>query len=219
MALTVYWGSGSAFAWRVLLALEVKNLAYDSKLISFEAKDNRAPGFLALNPRGKVPVLVDGDYVLYESEAILYYLDRKHPQPPLYGTSAEQAGAVMRSICEQNAYLETPLYDVVRPLYFGRIPDQADRVSAAVPLVAQELATIETRLGAQAWLATETLSAADLCLFPNVQTLRRALGKDTAAPLAAALLPFEERFPAIVRWTRSIESLPGYERTYPPHWR
>ena len=75
-----YWGSGSPYSWRVLLALEHKGLAYNSHLLQLAMQEHKAPHMLALNPRGRVPTLKDGDYVVFESLAILYYLDRKQPE-------------------------------------------------------------------------------------------------------------------------------------------
>ncbi len=85
MALTLYWGSGSPFSWRVLLALEHKGLQYESQLLHFDKQEHQSPQMLKMNPRGRVPVLKDGDYVVFESVAILYYLDLKYPQPPIFG--------------------------------------------------------------------------------------------------------------------------------------
>ena len=79
MALTLYWGSGSPFSWRVLLALEHKRLPYESQLLHFDKQEHQSPQMLKMNPRGRVPVLKDGDYVVFESVAILYYLDVKYP--------------------------------------------------------------------------------------------------------------------------------------------
>ena len=67
---TFYYGSGSPYAWKVWLALEHKQLEYDLKLLSFDRGETRAPEFRALNPRGKVPTLVDDGLVLWESSAI-----------------------------------------------------------------------------------------------------------------------------------------------------
>ena len=80
MALEVYWASGSPFSWRVLLTLEVKQLPYQSKLLTFSKREHKSPEYLALNPRGKVPTLKDGDFVLYESLAIMAYLDSAVPR-------------------------------------------------------------------------------------------------------------------------------------------
>ena len=59
MAITFYAGSGSPYAWRVWLALEHKQLPYDLKMLSFSNREHRAPEYLAINPRGKVPALVE----------------------------------------------------------------------------------------------------------------------------------------------------------------
>ena len=46
-----------------------------------------------------------------------------------------------------------------------------------------------------------------------------ASGKEVAKPLGLGFLPLEAAYPAIAAWVKRIEALPGYERTYPPHWR
>ncbi|EQD47332.1 protein containing Glutathione S-transferase, partial [mine drainage metagenome] len=71
MAIEVYWGSGSPYAWRVLLALEHKGLPYTAHLLQFSKQEHKSPHLLQMNPRGRVPVLKDGDYVCFESLAIL----------------------------------------------------------------------------------------------------------------------------------------------------
>ena len=98
MALELWWGSGSPYSWRALLALEYKKLPYVSHLVQFAKQEHKSPQMLQMNPRGRVPVLKDGDYVCYESLAILQYLDRKYPDRPLLGTTPEEAGAIMRVI-------------------------------------------------------------------------------------------------------------------------
>ena len=80
MALELWWGSGSPYSWRALLALEYKQLPYVSHLVQFAKQEHKSPQMLKMNPRGRVPVLKDGDYVCFESLAILHYLDRKYPR-------------------------------------------------------------------------------------------------------------------------------------------
>src|SRR5690606_12728522 len=111
MALELYWGSGSPYAWRVQLALEYKRLAYESRLLQFSMQEHKSPQMLRMNPRGRVPVLKDGDFVVFESLACLLYLDRKYPEPPLFGRTAEEAGTIMRVICEYQAYAEHQLME------------------------------------------------------------------------------------------------------------
>ena len=73
----VYWGSGSPYSWRVLLALEHKGLEYRSHLLQFSLQEHKAPHIVAMNPRGRLPILKHDDYVVFESVAVLYYLDLK----------------------------------------------------------------------------------------------------------------------------------------------
>lgn len=68
---------------RVKVVLEEKHLLYELVPVDLRKKEQKKPEYLAMNPYGKVPVLVDGDTVLYESCMINEYLDEKYPDPPL----------------------------------------------------------------------------------------------------------------------------------------
>ena len=219
MALELYWGSGSPFAWRVMLTLEVKRLTYQSGLLEFSKGDHKAPAFLKLNPRGKVPVLKDDDFVLNESLAIMAYLDKKHPEPPLLGTSPQETGLIWRAVMETEAYLLSAGDKVIRPVFFGKGLDETDKIQEAAQIVRQELKRIDGELSGSTWLVGKQISAADIALFPLIQTILRAAGKDAAKPLKLELLPLVDTFPNLSAWVKRIEALPGYERTYPPHWR
>jgi glutathione S-transferase len=219
VALELYWGSGSPFAWRVMLTLEVKGLAYQSRLLEFSKGDHKAAGFLKLNPRGKVPLLKDDDFVLNESLAIMAYLDKKYPEPPLFGTSPEETGLIWRAVMETEAYLLSAGDKVIRPVFFGKGLDQTEKIQQAAQAVRQELQRIDRELSGSAWLVGKQISAADISLFPLVQTILRAARKDAAKSLKLELLPLADTFPNLSAWVRRIEALPGYERTYPPYWR
>ena len=60
----------------------------------------KADEFIKLNPRGRVPALQDGDFVVYESAAISFFLDQLHPEPPLYGTNAKETALTQQVILE-----------------------------------------------------------------------------------------------------------------------
>src|ERR1700749_5194553 len=113
MAIDLYWGSGSPDSWPGLLALEYKRLAYTGHQLQFSRQEHKSPQMLALNFRGRVPVLKDGDYVRFESLAVLYYLDLKYPEPPIFGRTPEEAGTIMRVICEYQAYIEPHLITIL----------------------------------------------------------------------------------------------------------
>lgn len=218
--LHVYWGSGSQPSWRVMLALAIKQVPYESHPLSFSSGDHEKPEFLALNPRHKVPVIQDGDFTLYESLAILAYLDRKYPEPPLFGRSAEEAGVIWRWVAEFTHYLEPVLQDrIVSPIFFGKAAEKADSIRQAVPELHGELGRWEQALAHTRWLVGDHISAADVAVFPSLMALNRAAQKPAAQALELGVEPLADSYPGLARWVARIEALPGYEQTYPPHWR
>jgi len=219
MAIELYWGSGSPYSWRVLLALEYKRLPYESHVLQFSKQEHKSPQMLRMNPRGRVPVLKDDDFVVFESLACLTYLDRKYPEPPLFGVSPEEAATILRVICEYQSYAEQYLTQIVSAVFLDQLDQQAEEVTRATHIVAGEARTIEGRLSKSDWLVGDQPSAADLVVFPGIMLLRRAMEKREAGDLRSRFLPMEATYPAIARWIERMEQLPGYDRTYPPHWR
>jgi glutathione S-transferase len=219
MTIELYWGSGSPYSWRVQLALEYKRLPYESHVLQFSKQEHKSPQMLRMNPRGRVPVLKDGDFVVFESLACLLYLDRKYPEPPLFGRTAEEAGTIMRVICEYQAYAETHLMEIVSAVFFGQMDERVEEVTRATHLVAGEARTIEGRLSKSDWLVGDHVSASDMVVFPGIMLLLRAMEKREAGDLRSRFLPMETTYPAIARWIGRMQTLPGFERTYPPHWR
>jgi glutathione S-transferase len=219
MAIDLYWVSGSPYSWRVMLALERKQLAYTSHVLQISKQEHKSPQMLAMNFRGRVPVLKDDGYVVFESLAILYYLDLKYPDPPLFGRSPEEAGVIMRVICEYQSYAEFHVMKLVRALFFTEHAVAKDELATSMHVVANEARSIEARLAKSEWVVGETISAADMVIFPALQALLRALRKPGGAELSSRFLPLEVNYPALARWIARVEAIPGYERTYPPHWR
>ena len=219
MAIELYWGSGSPFAWRVMLALEVKGLVYESKLLEFSKRDHKSPSYLQLNPRGKVPTLKDDDFVIYESIAIMAYLDRQYPEPPLFGKTPREAGLIWRTIAECEGYLARAGDKVVRPIFFGKGLENLEEIRLAAEIVHQEMKSFNAALAQSLWLVGEQITAADIAVFPLVQLLLRAASKDAAEPPNLGLMPLLRTYPNLARWVRQVEALPGYPRTYPPHWQ
>jgi len=219
MALEVYWASGSPFSWRVLLTLEVKQLPYQSKLLTFSQREHKSPEYLALNPRGKVPTLKDGDFLLYESLAIMAYLDSKYPERPLFGRTPQEIGTIWRLVSEGISYVCDPIGKVVGPLFFGGAAEKETEIRMAATAVYAELARLEAVVTESPWLAGEAISAADIVVYPWMQMLVRAAAKEAAKPLNLEFLPFDVRYPCLSAWVKRIEAIPGYERTYPPHWK
>jgi glutathione S-transferase len=215
----VFWASGSCNSWCVLLALAVKRVAYASKLLQFSKKEHKTAEYLALNPRGKVPCLRDGEYVLYESLAIITYLDRKVPEPPLYGDTPAEAGTIARLVAEDRFYLEPKLDALLLPFYRGKAGELGEELSQRAAAVHEELARLEALLGQGDYLAGSRLSAADLVVYPHLQHLTHAFTRPDAQALVLEFEDYAGRYPRLTAWTSRIEAVPGYELTYPPHWK
>jgi glutathione S-transferase len=215
----LYWISGSPYAWRVMLTLEVKQARYASHLLEASKGDLKKPEYLRLNPRGRVPTLKHGEHVLNESLAIMAYLDRAFPTPSIFGESAHETARNWRLISEFFSYLYPPLNRVIAPLYAGKTAEKADDMRAALPVVHEELGRLERALGDAAWLGGQAVSAADIAIYPFMKSLLRAASKDAAAAFNLGVLPLSTTYPRLADWTQNVERIPGFARTYPPHWR
>jgi glutathione S-transferase len=213
----IYWGSGSPYAWRVLLAAELKRIPYESKLLEFSKGQLKTAEFLAMSPRGKVPVIRDGDFVLTESLAILSYLDRKYPDAPLFGRTAEEAGRIGAAISDFESYLRQPL-DIVTRWLFGDKP-RTPEIDDANARVKVEIDRFENRIGRGPWLVGATPSAADIVWFPPMRILVRAGIRNEARTRELGWFPFADVRPNIGAFIARVETLPGYDKTFPPHWR
>src|SRR5271157_3675247 len=146
MALTFYYGSGSPYGWKVWLALEHKGIPYELRLLSFDAGDTKTPQFLALNPRGQIPTIVDDGYALWESAAIVEYLEERHPEKPLLPGDAKMRAAARRIAGEADGYLATasgPLFELT---LFRKGEAEPGKIAEAQKKVLEELAQFESQV-------------------------------------------------------------------------
>lgn len=210
MSLVFYYGSGSPPAWRVWLALEHKRIPYEAVRLSFDNQENRTPGFLKLNPRGKVPVIVHDGWALAESGAILEYLEEVWPEIPLLPGRPTQRAEARQKAREAELYLGEAVGRLSQ-LAFGSAEPDAAKLKAAREALAQELPRWEAMLSGD-WLAGE-LSIADFTAYPSVRMLRR-IGERKPQHGADDLIG-----PHLAAWMARIEALPCYAATIPPHWK
>ncbi len=215
MSLTFHHGHGSPYSWRVFLALEHLGLPYELKVLSFSAKDQMKPEFVALNPRHQVPTIVHDGFALWESLPILEYLDEIAPVRMLYPGTAQERARIRRLIREEENHLDekglTPVYEEFYHKGAGEPPDMA-RVEAARAKVVEELDAFGRELKG-AYLAGDAPTAADFVLYPDVAYVKRIGEKKPGSDLAG-ILP-----PPIAQWVARIEALPYFDRTFPAHWR
>ncbi len=208
-----YYGSGSPFAWRVHFALKHKAASYKLKLMSFSAGDMKKPEFAKLNPRHQIPVIVDEGFVLYESAAIVEYLEERFPEgPALFPGEIRERAIVRRLVREIDAYYFEPHERVFHELFVTK-PDERDvqKIEAGVAACARELAYFETELRGEFLIGP--LSAADFTLYPMIATIARFERVMPDLGLASQIGP------KLGSWMRRIEALPFFAKTFPPHWR
>lgn len=218
MAIELYASQGSPWCWRVRLALEFKRLAYRSHVLDVARQEHKSPPMLRLTPRGRLPLLRDDDYVVFESVAILYYLDRQYPDAPLFGTTAQEGGVILRVVEEFQNYIEPHLIAIVDAVRAHELEGRRDEIMEHMLAAASEARTIEGRLSKSEWVVGERPSAADFVIYPWIRLLQHALGDPDATELAARFLPVEVQYPALARWIGRIRLLPGYARTVPPQF-
>ena len=192
MPLTFYYASGSPYAWRVWLALEHKQLTYDLKTISFSAGDLRTPEFLAINPRHRVPALVDDGFSLYESAAILEYLDEKYPGPKLFPGDVQQRAIVRRLVREADEYFADAMDELLHEILFKpREKWSAERIQRGRQRLADELAVWEGLVRGD--FVAGPVSAADYTLYPMVALTLRCDKKKPDLAVNSSRRPAPER--------------------------
>jgi glutathione S-transferase len=213
MAITFYYGSGSPYAWRVWLALEHKQVPYDFKLLSFDKGDTKSPDFLAVNPRGKVPAIVHDGFRLWESIAILEYLEERFPERPLLPKGDPAARATARRLmAETDAYLGKALSELMQQTLFKKGEVDKAALAEAQDGIVAELERFAAGLSGD-WLLGREISLADLTLYPTVRLVRRVDDRQPGNGIG-------NRMPAaLVAWMTRFEKLPYAAKTLPPHWK
>jgi glutathione S-transferase len=214
MTITFYYGSGSPYAWRVQLALEHKALAYERKVLSFSAGDTRKPEFVKLNPRHEVPTIVDGDFVLYESDAIAEYLEEAYSGrgAPLFPGDLRTRATVRRLMREVDNHSMKAI-DAVTDYAFWTKPEEreAQKLADGRKAVAEEFAQMSAYLKGDYFVGT--LSAADFWFYPAVAFMYRCRVKLPDFDADSLLTP------ALKGWKARIDGLPYFSKTIPPHWQ
>lgn len=216
--LEIFWGSGSPFAWRVLMAAELKAIPFVSRRLQFSSKEHKTPAYRAINARGEVPALHDGNLVLTESLAILAYLDARHPDPPLFGRSAAATGQIWRWISILLYHFEPQSDRIVDAAFAGTVAECEDRIRRAAVNLHAELARVETAVERFPWLGGDDVSAADLVAHADLEFFLRIAGRDEIVRLGLGFDDLATRYPAITAWRDRTTGIEGYERAYPPHW-
>lgn len=160
----VYYAPPSIYGRKVLAVLDEKGLDYEIERMSFSTQDHLKPEFLKVNPNGEIPALVDEDVTIYESTAIVEYLNDEYPEPPLL--PEDSAGRARVRMIE--AYCDLHLYHALVKCLFRKLKKEevTDAEKAAVVTGFQRL---ENYLGSQQWIAGK-FSYADCAVMAAIAT-------------------------------------------------
>ncbi len=212
MALKFYYGSGSPFSWNVWLILEHKHIPYEFKLMSLQNGDLKKPDFLAINPRGKVPVLIDDDFIIWESSIIAEYLEERYPDQPVLPLDPKKRAIARRIAAEAYSYFYPVLRRLLEQTLF-RADGGGNPIDVELSLkdLSRELTYFENMLHGDYFV--DNLSVADFALYPLLSLVKRLHEKQPNHCVADLIGPKLSTF------MQRIEQLPYYIKTTPPHWK
>ena len=164
---------GSPFVRAVLLTLDEKGAPY--RFARMAMGEHKAPAHLARHPWGRIPVLDHGEFRLYETQAILRYLDAVLPEPRMRPAEPRDAARVDQLMNIVDWYL---FQQVLAKIVFQRVlvpmrggtPDEAV-ITEAMPSARLCIATLTDMLGTKTWFVGDAPTLADMMLGPTLAAL------------------------------------------------
>ena len=157
------------------------------------------PGFRALNPHGRVPVLEDDDLAVWESHAILRYLAARYGRPQFWSDDPAERSQVDRWMDWAQAELQPAFLDGIFWGYYRTPEAQRDwpAIRRSMALCARHLGTLEAVLATQPYVAGDRFSLADI---PAGTSLFRYYGLDIERP----------HLPHVAAWYERLQERPAY---------
>lgn len=189
--ITLYDMELSGNAQKVRMALALLGLEYDN--VAPDADYRASSDYRAMHPLGQVPVLIDGDHVVRESQAILAYLAAKHRPGDWDGRDAAERSEIALWLSHAANEISNGPGALRLKQLFGAAVD-ADKAAAVTERI---LPVIEAHLQGRSWLVGDRLTIADLAASPYI-----ALAGDGGVDL--------DRWPAITAWLARIAALPAF---------
>lgn len=166
----IYGAAYSTYVRTVRMALQEKGVAYQLVEVDLFTGQSQTPEHLARQPFGKIPAFEHDGFALYETSAIVRYIDYVFAEPPLQPSDPRHRARMMQIIAINDSYAYGALVGtiliqrVIQPK-MGGTPDE-EAIKAAVPVGHKAFREIDRLLGDQTFLAGDTLSLADLAIIP-----------------------------------------------------
>ncbi|WP_426751324.1 glutathione S-transferase family protein [Myxococcus sp. Y35] len=204
----LYFHPMSGNSRRVLLVATHLDVPLERVLVDLPRGEQRGEAHLGRNPNGKVPVLDDDGFILWESRAIMAYLADKTPGQTLLPTDAQGRADVNRWLfwCAMHMAPAASIIvfeNFVKPLTGGQT--DAAEVARGEALFAQHAPLLDAHLASRTWVAQERLTLADFSLAAAF-----ALAGPARLPLGgyANIQAWRERVQALDAWKRTEPSAP-----------
>jgi len=165
-AIKLYDFLSSPNCQRVKVVLAEKKLPYETVPVDLKKGEQKKPDYLKLNPYGKVPVLIDGAAVLYESLVINEYLDEKYPEPPLMPKDHARRAKIRILTDYGMNHVDVPYQKIRHELLKDEKERNQETIDAAKTELNNRLQRLEREIGDQPYLAGE-FSLVDAALIPR----------------------------------------------------
>jgi glutathione S-transferase len=169
---------------RVRWTLQELEADFEAATVNLVAGEHRQPAFLAINPAGKIPALVDGDLVLTESVAIVVYLADKYPDKKLIPVDIEQRAQLNRWLLFTATELEQPLWRITR---HTRLYPESKRLPGDVALAREEFTAmagvLDAHMRGRQFLIGNTVTVADFVLAYTLDWANEVQLLDAFPPL------------------------------------
>jgi glutathione S-transferase len=155
----LYAGLLSLFTWKVRIALAEKGLEYETVVVPFSRRTwyVKPSELLAMNPKGQVPVLVDGDLTVYDSTIILEYLEDRWPEPPLYPRDPAARARCRQLEAAADEIFFPQVWELIDEVFRKSDPAARDaaRVARATEALRRQYQDLERVLGGREYLCGE----------------------------------------------------------------
>ncbi|MBV8210241.1 MAG: glutathione S-transferase family protein [Burkholderiaceae bacterium] len=205
MAIELYVFPPSPRAFRVVSVANHLDLPYQIRIVDLRKGEQRAPAYAAMNPNMRMPTLKDGDYVLWESDAILQYLALRRPEAGLLPLDERERLNVTRWQLWDMAHWDSScaifvFEHVIKPLFLGVHEVDAAAIARGQENFHRAARVLDGQLAHNEFVTGPKLTLADFSI-------------GSAMTMAAmAKYPVQE-YRSIERWTHTLEALPAWQRT------
>jgi glutathione S-transferase len=172
MGIKLHYHPLSTYSRRVLIAFAEKQIPHELIVVDMAARRHREQPYLSLNPYGRVPTLEEDGFVLYESTAILNYLEATRPNPPLVPADASGRALVDMHMKLCDLQLSRHAGTIIFPKRF--LPKEKwnnAAIAEAKGEIEKHLAILDRQLAGKSYLVAEQFSLAEVCYIPFLDFL------------------------------------------------